>query len=534
MDYSLLIIIITTLCISFFLRKSNNQKNNKKHPPGPGPFDFSVIGSLLWGVTNIELILRDLKAKYGPLFNLRIGIISRPSIFVASHSLAYTALVQQGAVFSDRPKAAQTNVIIHSSRINISSAPYGPLWRLLRRNLTSSILHPSRTKSFSKARSRALSVLVQQLHYHSDSAKENVIDHFQYATIYLLVLMCFGDKIDETQVKRIKDVQRRWIVSVGRFINLSFLPRWLEKIIFRSRWKELIQLQLEQERIFIPLIEARKKAKSSNNLNHHEEEEVMAYVDTLLNLELPKEKRKINHGEIVSLSSEFLTAGTDTTSTSLQWIMANLVKYPSIQEKLYQEISEVVVHRGNPKPKGSVIDQGVVKEEDLEKMPYLKAVILEGLRRHPPGHFLQPHMVREEVELNGYVIPKDATVNFMIAEMGWDPYVWEDPLDFKPDRFLLADGSDTEEFDITGSREIKMIPFSAGRRICPAYRLAMLHLEYFVANLIWHFEWTTADGDNVDLSEKLEFTVTMKNPLCARIRPRINQLELSANSCYVI
>lgn len=79
-------------------------------------------------------------------------------------------------------------------------------------------------------------------------------------------------------------------------------------------------------------------------LNHHEEEEVMAYVDTLLNLELPEKKRKVNHGEIVSLCSEFLTAGTDTTSTSLQWIMANLVKYPSIQEKLYQEISEVVVH----------------------------------------------------------------------------------------------------------------------------------------------------------------------------------------------
>ncbi|XP_070005245.1 cytochrome P450 89A2-like [Nicotiana sylvestris] len=251
-------------------------------------------------------------------------------------------------------------------------------------------------------------------------------------------------------------------------------------------------------------------------LNHHEEEEVMAYVDTLLNLELPEKKRKVNHGEIVSLCSEFLTAGTDTTSTSLQWIMANLVKYPSIQEKLYQEISEVV---------GSVVDQGVVKEEDLEKMPYIKAVILEGLRRHPPGHFLQPHMVTQEVELNGYVIPKDATINFMIAEMGWDPHVWEDPLDFKPDRFLFGDGGDTEEFDITGSREIKMIPFSAGRRICPAYGLAMLHLEYFVANLIWHFEWTTADGDNVDLSEKLEFTVTMKNPLRARIRPRINQLE---------
>lgn len=245
------------------------------------------------------------------------------------------------------------------------------------------------------------------------------------------------------------------------------------------------------------------------------EEDVVAYADTLLNLEFPEKKRKFNQGEIVSLCSEFLTAGTDTTATSLQWIMANLVKYPSIQEKLYQEISEIV-SRENSKPDG-------LKEEDLEKMPYLKAVILEGLRRHPPGHFLQPHTVTEEVELNGYVIPKDVAVNFMVADMGLDPQVWENPLDFNPDRFLSAGGHDKEVFDITGVREIKMMPFGAGRRVCPGYGLAMLHLEHIVANLIWHFEWKAVDGNNVDLSEKLEFTVMMKNPLCARIRPRVNQ-----------
>lgn len=271
----------------------------------------------------------------------------------------------------------------------------------------------------------------------------------------------------------------------------------------------------EQENIFIPLIEARKKAKT--------EEDVVTYAETLMNLEFPEKKRKFNRGEIVSLCSDFLTAGTDTTTISLQWIMANLVKYPSIQEKLYQEICEVVT-RGNLKPKEAT-GKEVVKEEDLETMPYLKAVILEGLRRHSPGHFLQPHTVTKEVELNGYVISKDVAINFMVADMGLDPQVWANPLDFNPDRFLSVGGDDTKAFDITGVREIKMMPFGAGRRVCPAYGLAMVHLEYFVANLIWHFEWKAVDGNNVDLSEKLEFTVMMKNPLCARIRPRVNQLE---------
>ncbi|KAH0659585.1 hypothetical protein KY289_028333 [Solanum tuberosum] len=320
----LILILILSLIITFCITIKSNQQ--KKFPPGP--FAFSVITGLLRVNVDIELILRDLKTIYGPIFNLRIGIgFRRPSIFVASHSLAYQALVQQGAVFSDRPKAAQTSL-------------------------------------------------------RSDSAATEgirLIDHFRYAMFYLLVLMCFGENIDEAQVKLIHDVQRRWMQSAGRFINLSFIPRSLQKIIYRKQWKELIQLIQDQESVFMPLIEARMKAKT--------EEDVVAYADTLLNLEFPEKKRKFNRGEIVSLCSEFLSAGTDTTATSLQWIMANLVKYPSIQEKLYQEIYEVM-SRENSKPDG-------LKEEDLEKMPYLKAVILEGLRRHPPGHFLQPHTVTE-------------------------------------------------------------------------------------------------------------------------------------------
>ncbi|KAK4720848.1 hypothetical protein R3W88_011081 [Solanum pinnatisectum] len=156
--------------------------------------------------------------------------------------------------------------------------------------------------------------------------------------------------------------------------------------------------------------------------------------------------------------------------------------------------------------------------EDLMKLSYLKAVILEGIRRHPPSHFLLPHRVTEEMELNGYALPKNAIIYFMAREMGLDPNVWKDPMEFKPERFLV----DRETFDITGSRETKMMPFGVGRRICPGYDFAMFHLEYFVANLIWHFEWKPVEGDDVDLTERLDFIFTMKNPLRARISPRLN------------
>ncbi|KAE9617673.1 putative cytochrome P450 [Lupinus albus] len=196
--------------------------------------------------------------------------------------------------------------------------------------------------------------------------------------------------------------------------------------------------------------------------------------------------------------------------------MANLVKHPHVQQRIVDEIREVMAVSDKE-------EKEEVHEEDLEKLPYLKAVVLETLRRHPPTHFLLPHAVSEDVVLNGYLVPKKGSVNFMVAEIGRDPKVWEDPMAFKPERFLNEDGSGVDQgFDITGSKEIKMMPFGAGRRICPAYNLGMLHLEYYVANLVWNFDWKVSNGGDVDLSEKEEFTFVMKNPLEAHISPRIH------------
>lgn len=442
------------------------------------------------------------------MVTLRIG--TRPVIFVADRTLAHEALIHCGAVFADRPPAGATKKIITSNQHNISSSSYGPTWRLLRRNLTAEILHPSRVKSYTHARNWVLQILQNRFESQAKAGRPIcVMEHFQYAMFCLLVLMCFGEKLDENQIKKIMEVMT---VNFGRFNILNFWPG-VTKIVLRNRWRELFRLRRCQENVLIPLIRARKKAKeerenkSKEDKKDYEYEYVLSYVDTILALELPEEKRKLNEEEMVSLCREFLDAGTDTTSTALQWIMANLVKYPQIQEKLFMEI------------KGVVQDgEENIKEEELQKMPYLKAIILEGLRRHPPGHFVLPHAVTEDAVLGKYVVPKDGTINFMVAEMGWNPKVWEDPMAFKPERFLNSGG---ETFDITGSREIKMMPFGAGRRICPAYGLAILHLEYFVANLIWRFEWKAVDGDDVDLSEKEEFTVVMKNPLQAQICPRL-------------
>ena len=99
-------------------------------------------------------------------------------------------------------------------------------------------------------------------------------------------------------------------------------------------------------------------------------------------------------------------------------------------------------------------------------------------------------------------------------------------MEFKPERFISAKGSDDNaKSDITGCREIKMMPFGAGRRMCPTLGLAILHLEYLVAILVWKFKWQTVKGHEVDLSEEHEATIVMKHPTHARVSPREHSVK---------
>ncbi|KAI3977859.1 hypothetical protein MKX01_036699 [Papaver californicum] len=322
-----------------------------------------------------------------------------------------------------------------------------------------------------------------------------VIDHISYTVFSLLCWMCFGEEMDEKTIREIQHVAKALHparLASPRFNIINLFP----KIMFRKRWQELCQHRINQEKLLIPLIRSRQEKLTQL---HQEERFVdVAYVDTLLNLYLPDEVedgRKLNELEIVTLAAELLNAGEDTTSTALQWIMARLVMHQDIQSKLYDEIKTVMKS-----------EKDEIEEQDLQRMPYLKAVVLEGLRRHPPAHLLIAHAVAEDTSLDNYVVPKGTSVNFLVSEIGRDPKVWKDPMDFKPERFMAADEKIN---DNVRSKELKMIPFGAGRRMCPAVGFAT------------DFKWTAKIGDGVDLSETLEFTFTMKNPLLAHISPRI-------------
>ncbi|CAN0830206.1 Cytochrome P450 89A2 [Linum grandiflorum] len=511
-DYWFLILVslsIAVLLKSFINLFSSSSAEKSSLPPGPVGLPF--IGNLILEHYGLEPLLPSLHQKYGPIVTLRIG--SRIVILVADRALAHRILIQKGSTFADRPPANVVSGVISSNQHNISDAFYGPIWRLLRRNLTARILHPSRVRSYAHVRARVLDLLKARIiRFGPEPVK--VMEEFQYAMFYLMAVMCFGDELDEKQILEVKRVERMMLLNIRRFRILNFAPR-ITRILMRKRWSKFLEIRKEQEDVIFPLIRSRKELKKERAKKTEEEDDdnyVMAYIDTLLDLELSDGKRKLTESEIVSICNEFISGGTDTSANVLQWIMANLVKYPDVQTKMFDEIKTLGIAEG-----------AEIMDKDLPNMEYLKAVVLEGLRLHPPAHLLLQHTATTSVaeELGGgYTLPKGASVNFMVAEMGRDPKVWKDPMSFRPERFL----DETNSFDLNCAKEIKMMPFGAGRRMCPAYALALHHLEYFLANLVWSFEWTAVPGEGVDLSEGEEFTVVMKNPLKAYVSPRFGMI----------
>ncbi|KAI3882618.1 hypothetical protein MKX03_007562 [Papaver bracteatum] len=355
MEECIWLIIVITLSFCAILKGVFNLLTTKLPP---GPISIPIITNFQWlrkSFADLEPTVRNLKTKYGPIITLSIG--HRKSVFITTSGLAHEALIHNGAVFAARPPEAATLKRFSSNKHNISASD-GSLWRQLRRNLSLQILHPSKIKSFSPARKWVLELIKESINTESKSGQNPVLvaDHFQFGMFSLLVYMCFGEKLEEKQIREVESVQK--------------------SLVYEEQMKK-------------------------KTVGNHEKVLGLCYVDSLLKLELPNEGgRKLTENELVTLCSEFLTAGAGTTSTALQWIMANLVKYQEIQSKLYDEIRKIS-------------DDDEIKEEDLKELPYLRAVILEGLRRHPPGHFVLPHAVTQDVGLDRYIIPKDRFGNLL-------------------------------------------------------------------------------------------------------------------------
>ena len=192
-------------------------------------------------------------------------------------------------------------------------------------------------------------------------------------------------------------------------------------------------------------------------------------------------------------------AGTETTSSTIEWALTELLLNPESMTKVKDELTRVV----GPNQK--------VEESHIDNLSYLQAVIKEILRLHPPIPFLVPRKAIQDTNFMGFNIPKNTQVLVNAWAIGRDPDVWDDPLSFKPERFLGT------KIDYKG-QHYELIPFGAGRRMCAGVPLAHKVLHLVLGSLLHKFDWEL-DGnvtrETMDMKDKLGIVMRKREPLLA-------------------
>lgn len=214
----------------------------------------------------------------------------------------------------------------------------------------------------------------------------------------------------------------------------------------------------------------------------------------------------INMPKLLSLQDVVLGA-TDTTAVTLEWALSELMRHPSIVMRAQDELESVV----GP--------NRLVNEDDIPNLKYLQAVVKESLRLHPPGPLGLPRRSMEDCKIGGYHIPAGTQAFVNIQALQRDPSLWDRPLEFDPDRFLSSD-IDVKGFDS------QLVPFGAGRRMCPAMNLGVRMVQIILARMIHAFNWTLAGSDSdqpekLDMSETFGINVPRAVPLTLFAAPRL-------------
>ncbi|KAL7138877.1 hypothetical protein ABFS83_09G012200 [Erythranthe nasuta] len=447
--------------------------NNKNVPPSPPK--LPIIGNLHQLGSLPHRNLQSLAGKYGPIMLLHFG--SKPTLIVSSADAAREIMKTHDLVFSDRPDSSVGKRLLYNCK-DVSIAPYGEYWRQLKSICVLQLLSNKRVQSFHYIREEETALLMKRIKREYSTGSMDLSEMLTQFTNDVVCRSAFGKKYSEGENgKRFILLLKELLELLGTISIGDFVPMlsWINRVNGFDAKVDKVAREFDEffEGVIHERMENPKKLHGDN------------FLDILLHIYQNNSTGvTIDRDSIKAIILDVFAAGTDTTSTLLEWEMTELLRNPTIMKKLQHEVRQVVKDKN-----------GIITENDLEKMHYLKSVIKETLRLHTPIPLLVPRVARKDVKVMGY----DISAGTMVMTNGWaigrDPASWNEPEKFDPDRFLDS------RVDYQGL-DFELIPFGAGRRGCPGISFAMATNAFLLANLLREFDWALPDDvEDLDMSE---------------------------------
>ncbi|KAF6151864.1 hypothetical protein GIB67_010438 [Kingdonia uniflora] len=440
---------------------------------------------------------------YGPIILVWFG--STLNVVVSNSELAKEVLKEKDQQLADRHRSRSAAKFSREGK-DLIWADYGPHYIKVRKVCTLEHFSPKRLEALRPIREDEVTAMVESIfcgctkpeNYGKSLVVKNYLSTVAFNNITRLA---FSKRfVNSEGVMGKQGVEFKEIVANGLKLGASLAMTeriaWL-RWMFPFEEEAFAKHGARRDRLTKAIMNEHTVARDkSGGAKQH-------FVDALLTLQ---EKYEILARIPLSDFSgyDMITAGMDTTAISVEWGMAELIRNPRVQEKALEELDRVIGF------------DRVLTEPDFINLPYLQFIAKEVLRLHPPTPLMLPHKANANIKIGGYDVPKGSSIHVNVWAVARDPKVWKDPLGFRPERFM------EEDVDMKG-RDYRLLPFGAGRRVCPGAQLGINLVTSMLGHLFHHFSWAPPEGVNpeeVDMAENPGLVTYMRTPLQAVPTPR--------------
>ncbi|XP_047176212.1 cytochrome P450 82A4-like [Vigna umbellata] len=470
-----------------------------------------------WPILGHLPLLNDSKAphrtlgaladKYGPIFTVQLG--SKKTLVISNWEMAKECFTTNDAVVSSRPKLAAAEHMTYNKAM-FSVAPCGPYWRTTRKIATSEILSPHRVKQLRHVFESEVQGSIKELFNFWCSNKNEcgyalveLKQWFSHLIFNVVLQMVLGKRyfslgtVDDEKAGRCVKAVKEFMRLFGVFTVGDAVP-WLRWFDFGGHEKAMKETAKEMDSLVSEWLEEHRQNKALGG----KVDGFQDFMDVMISMLDGQTNNGVDADTMIKSTVLTIIAGaTDTISATLTWAMCLILRNPNVLEKVKEELHIVGKEKW-------------LSENDITKLIYLQATVKETLRLYPPAPLSAPHEFTEDCTINGYNVTKGTRLITNLWKIHTDEYVWSDPLEFKPERFLTTH----KDIDMKG-HHFELLPFGGGRRICPgiSYGLQVVHLV--LASFLQHFEILNPLTEALNMSETFGLTNTKTTPLDILVKP---------------